>query len=147
MSSFEQETGSTVDRQPVGEREQQMPGVVAGDAPEDERALQHRDLAKVAVQPVEDGGVLGVGHLPGAEAGLAQAQHGDAELLDHRVVAVDELLQLAVDVAFELAGVDAVGGGDGVDGEVVPLGHRVRRGVQGPAGPSRRPARPSRSGG
>ena len=54
------------------------------------RALEHRDLAQLAVQPVEHGGVLGLGDLAGAQLGLAQPQHGDAELLHHRVVAVDE---------------------------------------------------------
>ena len=50
------------------------------------RAAQHRDLAEVAAQPVEDGRVLGVGHLAGAQLRLAQPQHRDAELLHHRVV-------------------------------------------------------------
>ena len=82
------------------------------------RAAQHRDLAQLAAQPVEHGGVLGVGDLAGAQLGLAQAQHGDAELLHHRVVVEHGVLELAVDVAGQLAGVDAVVGGHGLDGEV-----------------------------
>ena len=86
-----------------------MPGVVAADPPEDQRRLQDRDLAQVAAQPVEDGGVLGVDDLAAVQLGLAQAQHRRPELLHHGVVALDLMLQLAVDVALELPGVDADG--------------------------------------
>ena len=47
-------------------------------------------------------GVLGVHHLAAAELGLAQPQHGRAELLDHGVITVDLLLELPVDVTLQL---------------------------------------------
>ncbi len=102
---------------------------MAADAAEDHGAAQHGDLAQLATQPVEYGGVLGLGDLPGPQLGLAQPQHGDAELLDHGVVVEHVVLQLAVDVAAELGGGDVVVGGDRVDRQIGrPIGDRVGEG-------------------
>ncbi len=58
--------------------------------------------------------MLGIDHLAAAELRLAQSQHGRAELLHHSVIPVHPFLELAVDVALKLPGLDAVMGGQPV---------------------------------
>ena len=70
--------------------------------------------------------MFGVSHLAGAQLRLAQPQHRDAELLHHRVVVEHGVLELAVDVPCQLAGVDAVVRRHRLDRKVAALvGHRM----------------------
>lgn len=89
-----------------------MTGVVAGDAAEDARRAQTRDVTQLTVEPILKRVPLGVGQLVGLETGLAQTQHGDAHLLGHGVVVQQVIHELAAHAAAELATVEVVVGGE-----------------------------------